>query len=250
MKNNNNNRTPQTKTATLLLKQEQSSGEFQTFSGEILSKSAKAKDTRNTSFDNLNTATTTTTPTPSDSSPTSAVQKWFSNILKPSNNNPTPPSLPSSPDPPTPNQTLPPRQLPHRKSRFQTNPSSPRPQGIPPPSRLNNSTPTLLPDSLVEKQQQQQQQQQQMLVLSPPRNLVESAHRRSISSSTCSLDKIAPKLKATTNVGEEFKEEEEYSVDDASLNGFLKQQRIKVRKLLNGELNAKAQIVLSGPSNS
>lgn len=89
-----------------------------------------------------------------------------------------------------------------------------------------------------------------MLVLSPPRNLVESAHRRSISSPTCSLDKIAPKLKATTNVGEEFKEEEEYSVDDASLNGFLKQQRIKVKKLLNGELNAKAQIVLCGPSNS
>lgn len=89
-----------------------------------------------------------------------------------------------------------------------------------------------------------------MLVLSPPRNLVESAHRRPISSSTCSLDKIAPKLKAATNVGEEFKEEEEYSVDDASLNGFLKQKRIKVKKLLNGELNAKAQIVLSGPSNS
>ena len=64
------------------------------------------------------------------------------------------------------------------------------------------------------------------------------------------MDKIAPKLKATTNVGEEFKEEEEYSVDDVSLNGFLKQQRIKVQKLLNGKLNAKAQIVLSGPSNS
>lgn len=106
------------------------------------------------------------------------------------------------------------------------------------------------PRNLVEKQQEQQRQQQQKLVLSPPRNPVESAHRRSISSPTCSLDKIAPKLKASTNVGEEFKEEEEYSVDDASLNGFLKQQRIKVKKLLNGELNAKAQIVLSGPSKS
>ncbi|KAL4634169.1 hypothetical protein ACB092_04G179200, partial [Castanea dentata] len=188
----------------------------ESFSGEILSKSAKAKHTRNTSFDNLNTATaTTTTPTPSDSFPTSAVQKWFFNILKPSNNNPTPPSLPSSPDPP------------NSQSNSATSPA-PSPQ-VP---------------------QQQQQQQQQKLVLSPPRNLVESAHQRSISSSTCSLDKTAPKLKATTNVGEEFKEEEEYSVDDASLNGFLKQKRIKVKKLLNGELNAKAQIVLSGPTNS
>ena len=64
------------------------------------------------------------------------------------------------------------------------------------------------------------------------------------------MDKTAPKLKATTNVGEEFKEEEEYSADDVSLNGFLKHKRIKVQKLLNGKLNAKAQIVLSGPSNS
>ena len=64
------------------------------------------------------------------------------------------------------------------------------------------------------------------------------------------MDKTAPKLKATTNVGEEFKEEEEYSADDVSLNGFLKHKRIKVQKLLNGKLNAKAQIVLSRPSNS
>ena len=64
------------------------------------------------------------------------------------------------------------------------------------------------------------------------------------------MDKTAPKLKATTNVGEEFKEEEEYSADDVSLNGSLKHKRIKLQKLLNGKLNAKAQSVLSRPSNS
>lgn len=34
------------------------------------------------------------------------------------------------------------------------------------------------------------------------------------------------------------------------LNRFLKQQRVKIEKLLSGEINGKAKIVLSGPSNS
>lgn len=34
------------------------------------------------------------------------------------------------------------------------------------------------------------------------------------------------------------------------LNGFLKKQRIQIGKLLNGEINGNAKIVLSGPSNS
>ncbi|GMY14949.1 hypothetical protein FCV25MIE_10188 [Fagus crenata] len=193
----------------------------ESFSGEILTKSAK--HTRNNSG-SLNTTTTTpSTTTPSESSPASSVQKWFSNILKPSSN-PTPSFL-STPDPPTPDPTLT-----HHKSRFQTDPSSPRPQGIRLPSTRNQPS---LSDSLTEKQQQKQQ------VLSPSRNLVESTHWRSISSSTCSLHKIAsiaPMLNA--------------SFDDISLNGFLKQQRIMVEKLLNGEVNVKAKIVLSEPSNS
>ncbi|XP_076907050.1 uncharacterized protein LOC143563382 [Bidens hawaiensis] len=39
-------------------------------------------------------------------------------------------------------------------------------------------------------------------------------------------------------------------VDPLDLNGFLKKQRINILKLLNGEINGKAKIVLSGHSNS
>ena len=38
--------------------------------------------------------------------------------------------------------------------------------------------------------------------------------------------------------------------EEASLNGFLKEQRILLKKISSGELHANAQIVLSGPSNS
>jgi hypothetical protein len=75
---------------------------------------------------------------------------------------------------------------------------------------------------------------------------VESAHRRSISSSTCSMDKIAPKHNASHGG---LKEEKGASGDN-SLNGFLKQQRIKLEKVLNREIEAKTKIVLSRPSNS
>ncbi len=63
------------------------------------------------------------------------------------------------------------------------------------------------------------------------------------------MDKIAPMLNASTKIGG-FREHKGASFDDISLNGFLKQQRIMVEKLLNGEVNAKAKIVLSEPSNS
>lgn len=74
-------------------------------------------------------------------------------------------------------------------------------------------------------------------VLSPPRNLVESAHRRSISSSTCLIDR---NLQNPSDVNGQLED----------LNGFLKKQRIQIGKLLNGEINGNAKIVLSGPSNS
>ncbi|KAL2465397.1 Uncharacterized protein Adt_41248 [Abeliophyllum distichum] len=77
-------------------------------------------------------------------------------------------------------------------------------------------------------------------VLSPPRNLVESAHRRSISSSTCSTDRILQKSNGLLKEGD---------LKSQELNKFLKEQRIKIEKILSGGINGKAKIVLSGPSN-
>ncbi|XP_008239588.1 PREDICTED: uncharacterized protein LOC103338177 [Prunus mume] len=119
----------------------------ESFSGEILSKSAN-KHTRNKS-DVLLLEGPTSPASPAESSPASAVHKWFSNILKP-NSNPSPAQQPKG-------QTVSPRQPVNRRSRFQNDPSSPSPQGIPIPSRRTFQSPTLLPDAKP---------------LSPPKNLV------------------------------------------------------------------------------
>jgi len=73
---------------------------------------------------------------------------------------------------------------------------------------------------------------------------VESAHRRTISSSTCSWEKIAPV--------KNFAKEEEEATEEYSLNGFLKEQRNLFHRFSKGELhaNVKIKIVLSGHSNS
>lgn len=73
---------------------------------------------------------------------------------------------------------------------------------------------------------------------------MESAHRRSVSSSTCSLDKITSK--AISNGG--LKEGD--GAREVGVNGFLKKQRSKIGKIFRGEVNARAKIILSGPSNS
>ncbi|KAF3437539.1 hypothetical protein FNV43_RR20293 [Rhamnella rubrinervis] len=179
----------------------------ESFSGEILSKSTKHS---------RNQSEIPEIPiSPPDSSPASVDHKWFSNILSPTLDSP-PPSFHAR-------QSLP------RKTRFRVDPSSPRPQGIPVPSRRSFQTPTPLTDAQL---------------LSPPKNLVESAHRRSRSSSTCSVDKIAPKP-----ISYELPTKPE-ATRDLSLNGFLREQSIKLGKILDDEIDAKAKIVLSGPSNS
>ncbi|CAL9030957.1 unnamed protein product [Prunus brigantina] len=199
----------------------------ESFSGEILSKSAN-KHTRNKS-DVLLLEGPTSPVSPAESSPASAVHKWFSNILKP-NSNPSPAQQPN----PEPNaQTVSPRQPVNRRSRFQNDPSSPRPQGIPIPSRRTFQSPTLLPDAKP---------------LSPPKNLVPSAHRRSISSSTCSNGKDVPKPSVIGWPKDEAQVQTQNQ--DLDLNRFLKEQRTKVEKVLDGQVNAKAKIVLSDPSNS
>ncbi|CAI8609848.1 unnamed protein product [Vicia faba] len=199
-------------------------------SDEILSKTAK--HTRNKSD--------TFSPQPSthgDESPATVVHKWFSNILKPNNNNnnSTPPPSPDS---------LPPRQPFSRKSRFKTEPSAaPHPQAIQPPNHNSRRTfKTSAPSP--ENPNRRTTPTSDSLPLSPPRNLVESAYRRTISSSTCSSEKIAP--------AKRFEKEEEEAAEDYSLNGFLKEQRNLFQRFSRGELraNVKIKFVLSGPSNS
>ncbi|KAL2321758.1 hypothetical protein Fmac_026137 [Flemingia macrophylla] len=173
-------------------------------SDEILSKTAKHTRNKSDTF--------------GDGSPAAAVHSWFSKILNPANAPVTPPASDSALLSP-----LPPRQPHPRKSRFQ---SEPQPQGIPAP---NYSRRTFFKAETPEED---------CGPLSPPRNLVESAHRRTISSSTCSRERVAPRQHVAPKG------------DEGSLNGFLKEQRVLLRKISSGELRANVQIVFSGPSNS
>ncbi|PNY12900.1 hypothetical protein L195_g009544 [Trifolium pratense] len=153
------------------------------------------------------------------------------------NNNNTQPPSPDS---------LPPRQPLSRKSRFQTEPSgATHPQGIQVPNY--NSRRTFKPSAPSPENPNRRipPTSLESLPLSPPRNLVESAHRRTISSSTCSWEKIVPPVKYSTK-------EEEEATEEYSLNGFLKEQRNLFQRFYKGELssNVKIKIVLSGHSNS
>ncbi|XP_015579254.2 uncharacterized protein LOC8278273 [Ricinus communis] len=223
------------------------------FSGEILIKSAKHSRNKSESLDNLPIS-------PSEPSPASQVQEWFSNILKPSNPNTNQSNDSSTPltlDPMTLN--VPPRQSTYRKSRFQTEHHAPGPLGISVPSR-RTFKPAPVPDTqllsppknLIESAHRRSisstYAQLEDQPLSPPRNLVESAHRRSITRSTCSInERIPPK----PNVLISGRQKEEYKGERGiSLNGFLKEQRTKIEKILNGEIGSKAKVILSGPTNS
>ncbi|TYG76665.1 hypothetical protein ES288_D03G131500v1 [Gossypium darwinii] len=218
------------------------------FSEEILTKSAKHSRNKSETPDPVNS------PSPTDNISTAeAVHKWFSNILKPTNH--TPPS--SAPPSPTRNDltsSLPPRQSTFRRSRFQADPSArvPVPSSTTLKTQLSLQDTQLLspPKKLVESTHRRSISSstcffEQNKPLSPPRNLVESAQRRSISKSTCSLEKIAPRK---SNANGWSKEDD--GTREISLNKFLKDQRSKFEMILNGEAGSKAKIVLSGPSNS
>ncbi|KAI5562772.1 hypothetical protein BDE02_15G072600 [Populus trichocarpa] len=227
------------------------------FSGEILTKSAKHSRNKSESL----------VETPAEPSPASQFQGWFSNILKPPSNFNAPVPDPSSPhlsndrsspllDPPALN--LPPRQSSYRKSRFQTEPPATTAQGIPATSRRTFKPAPILrqdihllspPKNLIESAQRRsissnKCSKPETQPLSPPKNLMESSHRRSISKSTCSIEKVAPKPLVSG-----WKKEEE-GEEDFSLNGFLIEEKTKIEKILNRELDSKAKIILSGPSNS
>lgn len=130
-----------------------------------------------------------------------------------------------------------------RKSRFQDDPSNAQTQSATPPKPITRRTFKTVMEA----------EQHNPRVLSPPKHLVESAHRRSISSSTCSLAKFS---KAESQVGIEGDGSPEKPadirlVDDVGrLNLFLKEQQVKMGKISRGEVATKAKIVLSGTSNS
>ncbi|CAI0450820.1 unnamed protein product [Linum tenue] len=202
------------------------------FSEEILTRSAR--HSRNGSIGSDSVV---------DSSPASQVHKWISNNLKP------PTSNGSSPEYQSPNNNnngaliflandagspLPPRQSTIRKSRFR---SAPKPSQPPLP-------PASSPQDIPRRFKQAPSPEPTGQMLSPPKNLVESAHRRSISKSTCSIEKIAPNSSG--------REDDQLSGEqqELSLNGFLKKQRAKIEQIMNKEVEGKAKIILSGPSNS
>lgn len=218
------------------------------FSEEILTKSAKHSGNKSETLDTVNS------PSPTDNmSAAEVVHKWFSNILKPTNHTPQS-SAPPSPTRHDLTSSLPPRQSTFRRSRFQADPSAP----VPVPSSTTLKTQLSLQDTqllsppkkLVESAHRRSISSSTCLLeqnkpLSPPRNLVESAQRRSISKSTCSLEKIAPRR---SNANGWSKEDD--GTREISLNKFLKDQRSKSEMILNGKVGSKAKIILSGPSNS
>ncbi|KAI9174107.1 hypothetical protein LWI28_012079 [Acer negundo] len=219
------------------------------FSGEIMTKSAK--HSRNKSTASLDSST----PSSLEESPAAAVHKWFSTMLKPTPN--PPPSSTSPPDQTA--HVLPPRQSIQRKSRFQTDNTVPQPHPIPPSNsrRTFRTTPTstqvLSPpkNHLTESGHTHRRSNSYSTLnepLSPPKNLMESAHRRSISKSTCSLEYKVSRPK--TNLSGCFNEDDATPDLGRDLNGFLKVQRIKMDKISNRQLDFKAKIVLPAPSNS
>ncbi|KZV34757.1 hypothetical protein F511_00659 [Dorcoceras hygrometricum] len=228
------------------------------YSGEILSKTAE--HTRNRSETKLD-------PPSEELSPA-----WRPSNLKLPNPDSKPTMAPQrTPQSPTsPHAALPPRQSIIRRSRFQTESTAPLQHLIPTPTTLpsnskrhfkiqspsnNNAQAAILDNNL----------------LSPPKNLIESAHRRSISSSTCSLP-VAEPLSSPRDLVESAHRRSASSPTDGSnrslprsvdydvifedgetkgrdLNRFLEEQRVKIGKIVSGEIEGKANVVLSGPSN-
>ncbi|KAG9446585.1 hypothetical protein H6P81_012713 [Aristolochia fimbriata] len=191
------------------------------FSGEILSKSVKHSRNKSSSFEQT-----------VEKSPAASVQQWLTNILKP-NNGAEPKYEQNSqvPDDLDINQMA--KQLSRRKSRFHDDPSAAQATIPQPISRRTFKTQPGLENP----------------VLSPPKHLIESAHRRSISSSTCSIDKFS-KLEADAVQPGQLVAELRLMEEVGSLNLFLKEQRAVLTRISRGEIPAKAKIILSGSSNS
>ncbi|XXG88740.1 hypothetical protein AAC387_Pa12g0916 [Persea americana] len=193
---------------------------LESFSGEILSKTATKH--------NRNRSETFETPE-SDQSPAAAVHQWFSNILNPKQHqNPSSVQQDRDHDLSPTGGMRPPRQAaPSRRSRFQKDAADSPTAGLPIMSRRMFREPAAEAESQV---------------LSPPKNLLESSHRRSISSSTCSKEKLSRSNGGdVAGVGPGMKEGE-----IGPLNSFLREQRVRIERISRGEMSGKAKIILSG----
>ncbi|KAI3905438.1 hypothetical protein MKW98_013236 [Papaver atlanticum] len=222
----------------------------ESFSGEILSKSARHSRNKSETIE-------LSKPT-AEASPASAVHQWFSNIFNPHHNQQRQQES-SDNDQPDSILSKPPRQPLVRKSRFRhnlpTTDTCTKPNLSRRTFKSNNSvpgSPKVLspPRNLIESVHRRTNYSSTcalpeiQLLLSPPRNLLESTHRRSISSSTCSLDKFS--LRPDSNIKEVV---EGHGCRD--LNGFLEEQRSNIARISNGDSgDAQAKFVFSGSSNS
>ncbi|CAL9074984.1 unnamed protein product [Musa acuminata var. zebrina] len=154
-----------------------------------------------------------------------------------------------------PPQSLPPKQPYHRTSRFrEETPSEPLSPAATSRRTFRSRSPAPPPAEAEEDAAQRQP------LLSPPRNLVESAFRRSVSSITCSLETltglekekgsdrrkaISSSLKACNRLPESSPPE-----NMRQINAFLRRQRKMIGRISRGGASAKAKIILSGSSNS
>ncbi|WOL18740.1 hypothetical protein Cni_G27537 [Canna indica] len=97
-------------------------------------------------------------------------------------------------------------------------------------------------------------------LLSPPRNLVESAHRMSVSSTTCSMETLSRSEKEKASIhrralSSSFETSDSTAEapspgDVRQINAFLKRQRKMIGWISSDEVSAKAKIILSGSSNN
>ncbi|RZC58770.1 hypothetical protein C5167_006076 [Papaver somniferum] len=221
----------------------------ESFSGEILSKSARHSRNKSETIE-------LSKPT-AEASPASALHQRFSNIFNPQHNQQRQQES-SDNDQPDSIISKPPRQPLVRKSRFRddlpTTDTCTKPNLSRRTFKSNNSVPSSPnvlspPRNLIESVHRRTNSSSTcalpeiQLLLSPPRNLFESTHRRSISSSTCSLDKFS--LRPDSNIKEVVK-----GHGNRDLNGFLDEQRSNIARISNGDSDARAKFVLSGSSNS
>lgn len=150
--------------------------------------------------------------------------------------------------------SLPPRHPSHRKSRFNDDSQPP----IPSRRNFRSSSPGAAAAA--------EPASRNDLVLSPPRNLVETAHRRSISSSTCSLERLSmagnekelesskPRGRRSVSVnavpGGGRNLDMVVDEDVMLINSFLRKKRSLAARIVNRRLTANAKIVLSDSSEA
>ncbi|KAH0460930.1 hypothetical protein IEQ34_008505 [Dendrobium chrysotoxum] len=130
---------------------------------------------------------------------------------------------------------LPPKLPPHRRSRFlEKNHEVPSRRSFRSSSPSSRSQSSLSPENVLH----------QPPPLSPPRNLLKSSHRRTVSSSTCSLDKDST-IRRYVSCSRKLAVEGPREEDVKMINAFLRRQRATIGMASDGEVSVKAKIVLS-----